>query len=397
MSSKKKTGALKWTILIIALTQMPTLALSPATEQIRSFFNRELAEVQTAMSMTNFVSVVASIIIALLVSRSIITKKFSVVLGQIFLGLSSIIALLFHSSFWAVSVLSFTIGMATGCFVTSTFGLLFDNFERDEKQRLAGYQTSFINVGGIMMSLLGGLLASFFWYGGYLIFLADLAIAALCIFTIPSYKTPKAEKSGDLASPLRGRLNPRVYYYTVCIFFFMMFYSACGMNISTHIKSGFSNYSSVAGLCNAVQMAGGAFAGIFFGKLSAKLKDMILFLACLLLFAGYTLLSFFQSSLAPILISVFLAGTSLSLFMPRVTFCVSTYSDPTNSALTTLFISSLAPSMGGFLSPVIITNLTETLSPGSTIFRYRFLAFAALALGIAVAGDTLSRRRKEKA
>ncbi len=397
MSSQKNNGALKWTILIIALTQMPTLALSPATEQIRSFFNRELAEVQTAMSMTNFVSVAVSVIIALLVNRAVITKKLSVVLGQIFLGLSSIIALLFHSRFWSVYVLSLTIGMATGCFVTSTFGLLFDNFDSDERQRLAGYQTSFINLGGIMMSLIGGLLASFFWYGGYLIFFVDLIVAALCIFSIPSYKTPKPLKNGAPASATRARINPRVYYYTVCIFFFMMLYSACGMNISTHIKNGFANYSSVAGLCNAVQMAGGAFAGIFFGKISARLKDMILFLACLLLFAGYTLLSFFQSSLAPILISVFLAGTSLSLFMPRVTFCVSTYSDPTNSALTTLFISSIAPSMGGFFSPIIITNLTEALSSGSTVFRYRFLALAALALGIAVALATLSRRRTEKA
>jgi predicted MFS family arabinose efflux permease len=115
---------------------------------------------------------------------------------------------------------------------------------------------------------------------------------------------------------------------------------------------------------------GRAVAGVFFGKLSQKLRDLTLVLACCLLFAGYALLSFFQGSLAPILTSVFLVGASLSLFMPRVVFCVSTYSDATNSALTTLLISSVAPSMGGFLSPLIITNITEALSAGSTVFRY---------------------------
>ncbi len=394
MVNSKNNAALKWTILIIALTQMPGLALSPATEQIRSFFNRNLAEVQTAMSMTNFVSVVVSIIIAFLVNRSLITKKLSVVFGQFFLGFSAVIALLFHSQFWSVSLLSVTIGIATGCFVTSTFGLLFDNFERDERQKLAGYQTSFINIGGILMSLIGGLLASFFWYGGYLIFSIDLLIAVVCILTVPSYKTAGVTNSENPVK--RSRIRPRVYYYTVCIFFFMMIYSACGMNISTHIKSSFENYSSVAGLCNAVQMAGGVIAGIFFGKISAKLKDMILVLACCLLFAGYILLSFFNDSLALILISVFLAGTSLSLFMPRITFCVSTFSDPSNSALTTLLISSIAPSMGGFFSPIIITNLTEQLSAGSTIFRYRFAGFIALALGIVIEIVTLARNRKEK-
>jgi MFS family permease len=215
---KNKSGrALKWTILLIALTQMPALALTPATEQIRSRFGRELAEVQTALSMTNFISVVVSIIIAFLVSRSLISKKLSVVIGQFFLGLSAVVALLFHDRFRAVYLLSVMIGLATGCFVTSTFGLLFDNFERDERQRLAGYQTSLINVGGILMSLIGGLLASFFWYGGYMIFLISLMIAALCVFTVPSYKTPADGWNG---AGKRGKIKGAVYYYAVCIFFF---------------------------------------------------------------------------------------------------------------------------------------------------------------------------------
>jgi hypothetical protein len=63
-------------------------------------------------------------------------------------------------------------------------------------------------------------------------------------------------------------------------------------------------------------MAGGVIAGIFFGKISAKLKDMILVLACcLLLERGYILLSFFNDSLALILISVSSPEPSLSLFI----------------------------------------------------------------------------------
>jgi MFS family permease len=93
--------------------------------------------------------------------------------------------------------------------VTSTFGLLFDNFEPEERQKLAGYQTSFINAGGIAFSLLGGLLAGLFWYGGYLVFFICIVVAVIGIFTIPSYKTPAKKSDG---TP-RKKIDSRVYYY----------------------------------------------------------------------------------------------------------------------------------------------------------------------------------------
>ena len=394
MEKIKKHTALKWTILLIALTQMPQLALTPATEQIRSFFGRELAEVQTAMSMTSFISIFASILVAFLVNRAYITKKLSVIIGQLLMGLTALLASVFHNQFWSVYCLSITIGLATGCFVTSTFGLMFDNFEPEERQRLTGYHTSFLNMGGIIMSLVGGLLAGYFWFGGYLVFFFCIIVAIICIFTVPSYKTPAKPKAKAGVKP--KKINSLVYFYAVCVFFFMMLYSTCGINMSSHIKDGFENYSTVAGFANALMMAGGAVSGFFFGRLSKKIKDMILVLACILLFTGFILLSFNQSSLPLILISVFLAGTSLSLFLPRCIFDVSTFSDPTNSALTTLIISSIAPSLGGFSNPLVITHLTNALSPASTVFRYRFAGTAALVLGILIAIVTLARAKKAK-
>jgi hypothetical protein len=51
--------------------------------------------------------------------------------------------------------------------------------------------------------------------------------------------------------------------------------------------------------------------------------------------------------------------------------------------------------MGGFLSPLIITNITEALSAGSTVFRYRFAAAAALTLGITIALATALRKHRD--
>ena len=361
----KQKNALKWTLLLIALTNMPALALSPATEQIRNHFGQTLATVQTAMSSTNIIQIAVALIAMYLINRGILTKKIAVVSGQFFFVLTVIFVLFFHKGFWSLWVLSGLIGCAGGLFVTNAFGIMFDCFTADERQSFAGLQTSSINAGGIMMSLAGGLLAGFFWYGGYLIFSIGLIFAIIGIINIPNYKTPKP-KTDEPKSKIQGR----VFYYAAAQLLFMMTYSVVGQNLSTHLSANFDNFSTLAGVCTSVQMAGGVCAGLLFSKLSGKIKDDVMVVALCLQFLGFLLLSIFQASLPMIFIAVFLCGTSISLFNPWCTYGVSVYSDPTNSAVTSVIISAIAPSSGGFLSPVVFTNITNALVAGSTVFRF---------------------------
>jgi MFS family permease len=376
----RQKNALKWTLLMVALTNMPSLALSPATEQIRQYFNVSLPTVQTAMSFVNVIQIAVALIAMYLINRAVITKKLAVVLGQSFFVATVVFVLLFHESFWCVWCLSVLIGCSTGLFVTNAFGIMFDLFEPEERQKIAGYQTSCINGGGIAMSLAGGLLASFFWYGGYLVYSVGLILAILCAVNIPSYKTPKSVNGGEKHS----KIDIHVFFYAAGTLLFMMTYPVVGQNLSTHLSKSFSNYSTLAGVCSSIQMVGGVCAGIIFGKLSKRLRDDIMVLGCCMLFLGFLLLSLFPATLPVILIAVFIAGASISMFNPWATYGVSVYSDPTNSAITSVIISSIAPSSGGFLSPVFFTNITNALSPDSTIFRYRFAAIFVLVFGLVI-------------
>ena len=374
----RKKNALKWTLLMVALTNMPSLALSPATEQIRSFFNVELSTVQTAMSFVNVIQICVALTAMYLINRSLMTKKMAVVMGQSFFVATVIFVLLFHEAFWCVWCLSVLIGCSTGLFVTNAFGIMFDLFQPEERQRIAGYQTSCINGGGIAMSLAGGLLAGFFWYGGYLVYSIGLILAILCAINIPSYKTPKAVKGGEKHS----KIDPHVFLYAAGTLLFMMTYPVVGQNLSTHLRnSGFENYSTLAGVCSSIQMVGGVCTGLVFGRLSKKLRDDIMVLGCVMLFLGFLLLSLFSSSLPVTIVAVFVAGCSISMFQPWSTYGVSVYSDPTNSAITSVIISSIAPSSGGFLSPVFFTNVTNAIVKDSTVFRYRFAAIFVLVFG----------------
>ena len=387
--NQKQKKALMWTLLMVALTNMPSLALSPATEQIRTFFDIPLATVQTAMSFTNVIQIGVSLIAMYLINRGILTKKAAVVAGQSGFVLTVIFVLLFHKHFWSVWCLSSLIGCSTGLFVTNAFAIMFDMFTPDERQKIAGYQTSCINGGGIAMSLVGGALAGVCWYGGYLVFSIGIVMAILGILFIPSYKSPRTASAEK-----RSRIDKKVFFYAVGQLLFMMCYCVVGQNLSTHLKTNFDNYSALAGVCSSIQMAGGVCTGLFFGRISPKLKDNMMVLACVCLAVGFLLLSLFSACLPMILIAAFLAGSSISMFNPWATYGVSVYSNPGNSAITSVIISSIAPSSGGFLSPVVFTNVTNALVPGSTVFRYRFVGAVVLILAIVI--FILNRADKSK-
>ena len=375
--TEKKKKALKATLLLLALTNMISVALSPATEQIRRTFDVELATVQTAMSATNVLQICVSLIAMYFINKGRLTKKHAIVAGQSLFVLAVVFVLLCHHAFWCVYVLSALVGTALGLFVTNAFGIIFDCFEPDERQGLTGLQTSCISLGGIILSLTGGLLASLFWYGGYLVLSVGVIIAIVAAINIPNYKTPKAADGGK-----RSPIRPKVFFYAVCAFVFMLCYVTVSQNISSHLAPYFANFSTLAGICSAVQMGGGVVSGLLFKKISGKLQDDTLVLALCVLAAGLLALSFLTTNLVLILISVFCCGLTLSLFTPWCIFGVSVNSDPTNSAVTSVIISAIAPSTGGFLSPVVFTNITNALVPGATDFRYRFVACCAFAVAI---------------
>ena len=391
MDNKQKK--LMWAILIVGIIQMPGLALTPGINQIKTtaFSGYSLGAIQTALSVTSLMQPIAALVAAALVNRRTVTKKGVIIFGLCLLSVDGLLAIIFHTQFWHLIMLSLILGISTGCFMSNMFGLLFDNFEPVQRQLVAGYQTSMINVGGIMMSLLGGLLATYMWYGGYLVLFVGLPAAVLIVFTVPNYKVAdvKREKKKVL-----GSIHPMVYYYTVINILFMMCYSVCGANLSTHIAD--IGDSSVAGIAVAFQMSGGVVSGLFFGKLSNKIGDYSIVIALCAIFAGYIMLSLFPTMLVLIFIAVFIVGMALSIVVPRCIVMVSMFADdPSTAATATALVSTFGPSMGAFMSPIVITNLTTALFGESTGARYVFVGFLVLAFAVIIALLTMRRNKRE--
>ena len=364
---------LKLTILVIAMFQMPTQAISPAIARIVAQFGQELVVVQTALQIPNLVSPFASIIATIILNRSNgrVSKKAAILFGLSCIVVAATGMVLYSNAFWTLYLWGALVGVGIGTFIPSTFSLIMDCFDDEERRSITGLQTSFINIGGIIMSVLGGILADVVWYGGYLTFYLGLPIIAMCAIFLPGRKNaadavvPEKAATGE-----KSKFNWNVAFYGVIIFFFMMMSVVSGSNISVYVidQLGLGTAGTV-GIITAVQMFGGVVSGFAFRKTSAKCKAYTVALAFMLLFIGFGLLGLARS-----LPLIFLGGGAMSWCVPQCIFSISLYVDEKSSTFASTIASSIAPSLGGFLSPRVFTTLTTALFGVSISSRYLFMS-----------------------
>lgn len=380
MSKEKKL--LMWSVLLIAMVQMPNLALSPSINVIYdTVFGRkwELGTVQTVMQLPNLISPFITITTAYIIGKGWISKKLVIVTGLFLVAATGILSLFCNNQFWHLVLLSICLGVGLSGYISTASSLIVDHFNTEERQAISGFQTSFINGGGVLMSLCGGLLSTvIIGFGGYLMLLLALPVGLLALKAIPSVK--KAAQGTQAKEKDKVKIHSDVFLYGGMIFVFMLVYNVIGSNLSVHIKD--IGGSDIAGYCTAVQMLGGALVGIFFGKLSKKLGDFTTCLAFIAIFIGMTILSLCPGSLPMTFVAVIIAGTAMSLMLPQCLFSVSKVVNSSSSALATSITSCIAPSGGGFFSAMVFTTITKNLFGDSTVMRYRFVSFVALACAV---------------
>jgi len=378
MDSKQKRS-LALTLILIALIQMPTSATLPAVNKIFSdvFTDHSLSSIQTSMLLTGITSPIFSLLTAFLIRRGLLSKRAVIGTGLLLLGTVGILSLLLNRHFWCLALFSSMMGCATGCYASTSTSVLVDSFEGDECRRLAGAQAIFMGLGSAALSVSCGFLVNRVWYGGYLILMVAIPIGLLALFTVPGGRL-KTGSGGERAP--RGKFNFDVLYYALAVFLLLFIFTVGTGNISVHFaNAGVRNFSTAAGFAVAVQMLGSAAFGLCFRPLSARFGDMLIPGAFLLCAIGLTVLNLCDFSLPLMYIGIAVIGMSMSILSPQCVMSVSKRVDPSSSALGAALLHSVAPGLGSFISPVIITNLTFALAGNSTNFRYQFTAFIALA------------------
>ena len=266
------------------------------------------------------------------------------------------------------------VGIGVGIIMPLSTGLLAFYFSRDKQEKLMGYSSAMNQMGGVVATLISGLLAAVSWRASFLVYLMGLISIVLCLFFLPKDRIAPDPTPSGAGSVRATDFLP----YLACMFFLM---------ISFFIyPSNFAIETSAAGIIPqkwiSVIMASMDFVAFFGGLLFVRVKqtlgDRTRLFAPALFLAGYLLLSL-SGGWAGTLAGSFCIGFANGAGIPFLISAVSKKAGKA-AAATVLPLISAALYLAQFLTPMIVAAI-RTL-PGSGQVSHLPYAAAAVSSGL---------------
>ncbi|MCC8150862.1 MAG: MFS transporter, partial [Lachnospiraceae bacterium] len=189
---------LKITILVLTFSQMATNGLSPAMSDMAAAFpDVATSTIQMLMTLPGIFVVILSLISAWL--TSVFPKKYLIGTGSLGICATAVLGTFFHQSLPGLVAWSALMGIGMGLISALTVSLISDYYEGQEKENLMGLQTSAANVGGMIMTVVGGLLTAIAWNFDYLVYLIAVPGLLLLIMLVPKETPILREQQNEAA------------------------------------------------------------------------------------------------------------------------------------------------------------------------------------------------------
>jgi MFS family permease len=259
-------------------------------------------------------------------------------------------------------------------------GLLSYYFRPEEQVGLMGYSSAMNQMGGVIATLLSGILSNISWRASFLVYLLGLLSIILCLLYLPNDRIMAANGENKQKSAKSGVLQ-EYFVYIFAIFLLMSTFFIYPANFSLEtISEGIIPHQYIA-----IIMAGADFVAFFGGLLFVRARRLLggntKFLAPALFLLGYLLLAA-VGGWGGVLVGSFFIGFANGAGIP---FIISEASMKAGKAATTTVMPliSAALYLAQFISPMLmslVTTVTTSISGGAlTHLPYYFAVLLAAA------------------
>ena len=307
-------------------------------------------------------------------------------IGMALCLLSGIGGLFFHGHIAFCFLWAILLGTGVGLWMPLATAVASDYFENEERAGLLGTMSGAQNLGAMLMSLVGGILAVSAWSNIYLVYLIAIPGLIFCILFIP--ETPVGR--GDKAEKTGMRIDSNLIIYSFIIFYFSLFYNAGPANFSLILAERNIGNSSTAGILSSLMLLGGVLMGLVFGRISDKIEEKTIPIGLTLLAIGFFGLGF-SSSVAVSMACAMIAGMSISLVLPQVSFQVVKGRKPEEFAMATAIALAMG-NLGAFATP-FTTTMAQVVTGSSQVSTRMIFCSAGSLLGV-VLSVLLCRNKK---
>ncbi|MBE6112315.1 MAG: MFS transporter [Peptococcaceae bacterium] len=334
------------------LTVMAGAAVAPALGVIQAYFDdSNQLFVQMIVSIPAIFIVITNFFFPKLCKS--FGAKTLVTIGLIFYVFGGCLAGAFSNIFLVLLTRAF-VGIGVGIIMPLSTGLLAYYFAPGEQEQLMGYSSAMNQMGGVIATLLSGLLAGISWRASFLVYLMGLISMVLCLIFLPNDNIGGGEEQES--SMKTSDVLKQNYRYVGAMFLLMTTFFVYPTNFAMEtVKEGLIPQQYIA-----VIMAGMDFVAFFGGMLFVKVKSTFgrntRFVAPLQFLIGYMLLAIvggWPGVLAGSVCIGFANGAGIPYIISEASMRVGR-----SAAVTVMPLISAALYLAQFLCPFFVSMAT---------------------------------------
>jgi len=256
------------------------------------------------------------------------------------------------------------LGLSVGLIMPLSTGLLAYYFPPTELARLMGLSAAMNQMGGVVATLLAGLLATIEWNYAFLVYILGLIALVMVFLWLPDEQLSSHDKQGNAFQPRHLlKFHPSVIGMFMLMLIFFIFPT---------------NFAIIAGQQTSLQahsitiiMVGldlVAFCvGLAFGHLMKAFRRPIKYFAPLCFLLGYG--CYLVGNVSCLLIGSALIGVAAGVGVPYLN-TIASIKGGKNSATTVMPLLSAALYLGQFIAPIIVMPLASIFCPGEVTGPY---------------------------
>ena len=352
-------------IFSLTLLAMSALGITPSIALIMEAFPESSAtDVQQLTAIPNLMAIITALAFSFVANK--VPRKAVALAGPICVAIGGLLPYFMGDSLIFLLVCSGIVGLGVGCITNITQVLITELISPEKRQDTMAQNVIFVNIGAIIMTMGGGMLAAGGWRNNYLIYAVAIPVLALAIIFIPFYRPTILEEDTPnkdaVAKPSLG-ITPFLVAGTILVT--NLVYSAFANNASILIIAGELGDSSAVGLVNSIATIGGMVAGVILGKiLTVKaIQRRSLALGLVLMGAGMLVMAM-ATSVIVMCVAAFFIGFALSIGFAQTPFVISLTVAPILIP-TAISMYSIGSSLGGTISPTLVNGIAGAVLSGS--------------------------------
>lgn len=345
--SKKVT----FTILSISLlTVMAGAAMAPALGTIREHFSSSSdILIQFVVSLPALFIIITNLWFSY-ICRFFKTKTIAVV-GLLLYVTSGSVAF-FADNMVLLLILRSLLGISVGLIMPLSTGLLSFYFPPKEQAKLMGLAGAMSQMGGVIATMLAGLLANIAWNYAFLVYLLGLIALILVLAYLPN---DRITASGNISIKSLSKFHPSVTGMLFVMVIFFIFPTNFAI-ISSQTTNLFSDEITI--IMVGLDLVA-VFMGLLFGKIMNVMPKIMKYFAPLLFMFGYICYAYGVSS-AYLIVSSLLICMANGITIPYLN-TIASIKGGKDAATTVMPLISASLYLGQFISPIIVNPLSKAL------------------------------------